>query len=134
VETSEWKEFVDEVKAQWKMLWRERIDDKIRAEGIANREYSELFVEQGLVVIATRDYKPPDFFEILHRHMSPEMISAVVPPHPSVGGWRKFIKGFISKPKQFTRRGRPIPQEVKRRGKQQLKKGGRGWLHFKLRE
>ncbi len=134
METSEWKEFVDEVKAQWKMLWRERIDDKIRAEGIANRDYSMLFVDQGLVVIATRDYKPPDFFEILQRHMSPEMIGAVVPSHPSVGGWRKFIKSFISKPKQFTRRGRPIPQEVKHKGKQQLKKGGRGWLHFKLRE
>ena len=134
METLEWKEFVDGVKAQWKMLWRERIDDKIRAEGIANRDYSKLFVEQGLVVVATRDYKPPDFFEILQRHMSPEMISAVVPPHPSVGGWRRFIKSFISKPKQFTRRGRPIPSEVKRKGKQQLKKGGRGWLHFRLRE
>ena len=132
--TSDWKEFVDEVKGQWKMLWRERIDDKVRAEGIANQDYSMLFVEQGLVVVATRDYKPLDFFEILQRHMSPEMIGAVVPPHPSVGGWRKFVRDFISKRKRFTRRGRPIPQEAKRGGKQQLKKGGRGWLHFKLRE
>ena len=134
METSDWKEFVDEVKGQWKLLWRERIDDKVRAEGIANQDYSMLFVEQGLVVVATRDYKPLDFFEILQKHMSPEMIGAVVSPHPSVGGWRKFVKSFISKPKQFTRRGRPIPQEAKHRGKQQLKKGGRGWLHFKLRE
>lgn len=131
--TSEWKEFVAELKTQWKMLWRERIDDKIIAEGIANRNYSMLFVEQGLVVIATRDYKAPDFFEILQRHMTPEMINTVIPPNPSVGGWRKFIKSFISKPKQFTKRGRPIPSKLKCKEKQQLKKGGRGWLHFKMR-
>ena len=134
METAEWKEFVDELKAQWKMLWRERIDDKIRAEGIAKQDYSKLFVERGLVVIASRNYRPPDFFEILQRHMSPEMISVVVPPHPSVGGWRKFVKNFIYKPRQFTKRGRPIPREAKHMEKQQLKKGGRGWLHFRMRK
>lgn len=133
METSEWKKLVDELKTQWKMLWRERIDDRIKAEGIANRDYSILFVERGLVVIASRDYKPPDFFEILQRHMSPEVTSAVVPPHPSVGGWRKFIRNFINKPQQFTKRGRPIPSKPKCIKRQQLKKGGRGWLHFRMR-
>ena len=131
METSEWKEFVDEVKAQWKMLWRERIDDKTRAEGIADRDYSLLFVERGLVVIATRDYKPTDFLEILQRHTSPEIASAVVPPYPSVGGWKRFIRNSISKPKQSTKKGRQIPQ-VKHKERQQLKKGGRGWLHFRM--
>ncbi|MGD8506065.1 MAG: hypothetical protein PVF15_05310 [Candidatus Bathyarchaeota archaeon] len=133
METEEWKQFVDEIKTQWKALWRERINDKTKAEGIANRDYSMLFVEQGLVVIATRDFKPPDFFEILGRHMSPEMIGIVVPPHPSVGGWRKFVKNFISKPKQFTKRGRPIPPKPKNKDQQQLRKSGRGWIHFRMR-
>lgn len=133
MDTEDWKELVDELKIQWKTMWRERIDDKVRAEGIANRDYSMLFVERGLVVIATRDYKQLDFFEILKRHMSPEIISTVVPPNPSVGGWRKFVKNFISKPKQFTKRGRPIPSQLKRKEKQQLKKGGRGWLHYRMR-
>lgn len=133
METSEWKEFVDEVKAQWKMLWRERIDDKVRAEGIADRDYSMLFVERGLVIVATKDYKPMDFVEILHQHIPVEVSDRVIPPNPSVGGWRKFVKDYISKKKGFTKRGRPIPREVKLRKKQQLKKGGRGWLHFRLR-
>ena len=54
---------MDELKTRWKMLWRERIDDKIRAEGIAKQDYSKLFVARGLVVIATRNYKPMDFVE-----------------------------------------------------------------------
>lgn len=133
METSEWKEFVDELKIRWKMLWRERIDDKIRAEGIANRDYSELFVERGLVIVATKDYKPLDFVEILQKHIPVEVSDRVVPPNPSVGGWRRFIRVYISKRRRFTRRGRPIPREVRLREKQQLKKRGRGWLHFRMK-
>lgn len=133
METKEWKQFVDEIRAQWKTLWRERIDDKIKAEGIASRDYSMLFVEQGLVVTATRDFKPPEFLEILERHMSPETISTVVPPHPFVGGWRKFIKNSISKPKQFTKRGRSIPSKPRGKDQQQPKSSGKGWLHFRMR-
>jgi hypothetical protein len=29
------KEFVDELKAEWKKLWCERLDDKVRVEGVA---------------------------------------------------------------------------------------------------
>lgn len=134
METSEWKEFVDELKAQWKMLWRERIDDKIRGEGIANRDYSSLFVEQGLVVVATRHYKPLDFVEILQKHVPFEMSGRVVPSDPIVGGWRKFIRDYVGKQRRFTKRGRPIPRETRQKGKQHLKKGGKGWLHFRLRE
>jgi len=133
VETSEWKEFVDELKARWKMLWRERIDDKIRAEGIANRDYSKLFVERGLVIVATKDYKPLDFVEILQQHIPFEVSDRVVPPNPSVGGWRKFIRAYISKQRRFTKRGRPIPREARHKERQQLKKRGRGWLHFRMK-
>jgi hypothetical protein len=127
-----WKELVDELKIEWKTMWRERIDDRIRAEGIANKDYLKLFVERGLVIVATKDYKPLSFREILQRYIPPEVGERVIPPHPSVGGWRKFIKDYVNKPKQFTKRGRPVPQQTKHRGKQQLKKGGRGWLHFRM--
>lgn len=131
METLGWKEFADELKKQWRTLWRSRIDDRVRAEGIADKDYSLLFVERGLVVVATRSYKPLDFVEILQRHMPPEVYDHVVPPSPSVGGWGKFVRHFMSKQKRFTRRGRPIPSEPKRKKKQQCKKGGRGWLHFR---
>jgi hypothetical protein len=36
-------------------LWKERFDDKVRAEGVANRDYSSLFVEKGTVIFATRN-------------------------------------------------------------------------------
>jgi hypothetical protein len=127
------KELIDELRVEWKRLWRERIDDKIRAEGIANRDYSKLFVERGLVIVATKDYKPLNFREILQRYIPSDISDRVIPPHPAVGGWRKFIRDYISNRRQFTKRGRLIPREAKNEKKQQLKKGGRGWLHFKMK-
>ena len=132
METTEFKDFIEELKKQWKKLWRERFDDKIRAEGIANQDYHILFIERGLVIIATRDYKPLDFIEILQRHKPPDVGDEVIPPSSSVGGWGKFARDFISKQKRFIRRGRPVPSEPKHKGKQQHKKGGRGWLHFRM--
>ena len=130
METSDLKEFVDELRGQWKLLWRNRIDDKVRAEGIASRDYSKLFVEQGTVITATRDYKPPDFVEILQQHVSSDA-EKLVPPNPAVGGWGKFIRSAISKRKSVARRRAP-PEPDRKRG-QQPKKGGRGWLHFRIR-
>ena len=40
------KEIRENLKSQWKDMWQERIDDKVRAEGIADKDYSMLFVEQ----------------------------------------------------------------------------------------
>ena len=130
METPGLKEFVDELKGQWKLLWRNRIDDKVRAEGIANQDYSNLFVEQGTVIVATRDYKPPDFVEILQRHVSSDA-EKLVPPDPAVGGWGKFIRSAISKRKSVARKR--APPEPDRKRDQQLKKGGRGWLHFRMK-
>ena len=127
--TSEWKEFVEELRKQWATLWRERIDDKVRAEGIANRDYDKLFVERGLVILATRDFKPLSFTEVLQRQKPPDMGDAG-PPSPSVGGWGKFARDVLSKQKRFTRKVRPIPPEPRRDEKQQRKKSGRGWLHL----
>jgi len=129
VETLEWKELVDELKRQWGAMWRERIDDKVRAEGIAKKDYEKLFVERGLVIVATRNFKPLSFSEVLERHKPSDMVDAF-PPNPSVGGWGKFVRDVLSREKRRTIRARPRPPEPKRDEKQQLKKGGRGWLHF----
>jgi hypothetical protein len=130
VETSGLKEFVDELRGEWKLLWRDRIDDRVRAEGIANQVYSRLFVERGTVIVATRDYKPPDFVEILKKHISSDA-EKLVPPNPAVGGWGKFMRSVFRKTRGQTRR--PAPPEPERREDQQLKKGGRGWLHFRMK-
>ena len=122
----------DKIKNQWKGMWRERIEDRVRAEGIAKQDYPLLFVERGTVIIATRDYKPLSFNEILQQHLSSSTEGKgkdVVPPNPFIGGWRKFIREVISKQKRFTLRRRASSPEPKSRKKQPLKKGGRGWMH-----
>jgi len=123
---------VDDVRKEWRLLWRERIDDRVRAEGIANRDYSLLFVEGGTVIVATRDFKPLDLREILCMHEVQD-VERVVSPHPSVGGWGKFMRTVLKGQKRTRRRPeRPAPPR-KRKKNQQLKKGGRGWLHYSMK-
>jgi hypothetical protein len=131
VEITAQQEIISELKAQYKMLWRERIDDKVRAEGIANRDYSMLFVEKGTVIFATRDFKPLNFKEILDQHKVVD-VNRVVPPSPHVGGWGKFIRTEIASQKRYgrVRQTRQYLDDKKQR--QYLKKGGRGWLHYEL--
>jgi len=120
----------DDVKVEWKLLWRDRIDDKVRAEGIANRSYLLLFVERGTVIVATRDFKPLSLKEILLLH-EVQNVEQFVPPHPSVGGWRKFGRTVLNQ----QRRVRDWEGPVSRRNRKkslQLKKGGRGWLHYRM--
>jgi hypothetical protein len=129
MEKSDMKEFVDELRVDWKDLWRNRVDDKMRAEGIAKKDYSKLFVEQGTVIMATRDFKPLEFFDIVEEYLEFET-SKALPPNPTVGGWGKFVKNNIRKQKQPTRRTYIPPKPTPKKG-QQKKKGGRGWLHNK---
>lgn len=128
METNQMKEFVDELKGQWKDLWQNRFEDKVRAEGIAQKEYSNLFVERGTVIMATRDFRPLDFFDIVQHHLSFDA-EKVVPPNSTIGGWGKFVRNKICKNKN--RKYIP-PKQTHKKGKQ-LKKGGRGWLHSKMR-
>lgn len=124
------KELVDELRRQWRAMWRQRIDDRLRAEGIADSDYPLLFVDRGTVIIATRKFRPPDFFEILQKHNNGDgSVGCVVPPSPSVGGWGRFIRTVLRRQRCLGRRERLRPEPV-RRERQQLKKGGRGWLHF----
>jgi len=133
-ETADIQVLVDDVRKEWKLLWRDRIDDKARAEGMANRNFALLFVERGTVIIATRDFKLLDLKEILRVHRV-EDAERFVPPHPSVGGWRKFARTVISTQKRV-RRAQRLQESasclVSRRRNLQLKKGGRGWLHCRV--
>lgn len=123
------KELVEELKTQWRRLWRERIDDKVRAEGIANNDYSKLFVEKGTVIFATRNFTLPSFRDILEQN-DIENVSRFILPIPQVGGWRKFMKTTIPRQKPFKGTRRTLQYLDVGKERQQLKKGGRGWLHL----
>ena len=106
------KELVEKLKVQWKLLWSERFNDKVRAEGVSVSDYTSLRVERGTIIHATRDFKAISFKEILDQN----------------GGWNKFVKT------QITSRGsqknkRALSDVPKKQIVQQPKKGGRGWLH-----
>ena len=121
------KEVVEELKVEWKRLWLERFDDKVKAEGIAIQDYFSLFVDRGTVIHATRDFKALIFKEILEQHQI-ENADRYILPQKEVGGWNKFIKQQItSKNHSKTKRGELC--EAEKKEKQQPKKGGRGWLH-----
>lgn len=135
----EWKSFVEELRRQWRLLWRERIEDKVRAEGIASKDFELLFVDRGTVVVATRCYKPLIFREILEQYEAPyEVKVKQEAPPPHVGGWRKFgreIAALRSKTSLRDKKRTWHKDEAKNKRKHslQLKKGGRGWLHIKIK-
>ncbi|MEM2569775.1 MAG: hypothetical protein QXR84_08510 [Candidatus Bathyarchaeia archaeon] len=126
----EWRNLVKELKAEWKMLWRTRIDDRVRAEGVASRDFLRLFVDKGTVILATRDCKPPSFHEIL-KHYMPEIAAQHFNISPHVGGWGKFIREFI-RGQSGKRENREDPSRFRKKVNLQRKKGGRGWLHYTL--
>jgi hypothetical protein len=128
MEKSDVKDFVDELRTDWKDLWQNRLDDKLRAEGIAKKDYFKLFVERGTVIMATRDFKPLDFFDIVQTYLEFDA-DKFVPPNSTIGGWGKFIRNNMRKQKKSTRLAPPKPTSKKG---QQQKKGGRGWLHARL--
>jgi hypothetical protein len=121
------KKQVDELKVEWKLMWRERFNDRSRAEGISVANYASLRVEQGTVIHATRDFKALNFKEILEQHMV-ERPDRFIQPHPNEGGWRKFIKTKII---NNDLKNKPIDSisEIKKNVGQQPKKNGHGWLH-----
>ena len=118
---------VKDIKKEWKQLWLTRIDDKVRAEGVANKAFPLCFVEQGTVIVATRDYKPPQLKDVLKMNRIQDAERIAGPP-PTVGGWRKFAYTFLNKQ---TRNRRFILKNQRRDQvtSLQLKKGGRGWIH-----
>ena len=122
------KEMVEELRIHWKKLWQERVDDKVRAEGVATADYCDLFVEKGTIIHATRDFKALNFKEILEQHQIAN-VDRLISPNPQIGGWNKFIKLSITN-QRLRRKRRAELYCVEKKKKQQPKKGGRGWLHL----
>ncbi len=124
------KKLVEELKAQWKQLWSERLNDKVRAEDISGSNYECLQVERGTIIHASRDFKPLNFKEVLEQHKvaNPE---AYVAPSVEVGGWTKFAKKEIIAQAKQQRTASQRNQPVSKKAALQSKKGGRGWLHKK---
>lgn len=118
----------EELKTQWKKLWRDRFDDKQRAEGIADNDYPTLFVEKGTVIFATKKFKMPNFVEILQLN-GIDNAGRFIQPNPNTGGWGKFIRTTITSRKLPEKGRRAHQYEIEKKKPQQLKKGGRGWLH-----
>ena len=115
-----------ELRVEWAELWRTRLDDALRAEGISVREFERLFVERGEILFATRDFKAVSFRSILERHMGSDA-AARLSPEPVVGGWGRFIREYFVQPRDSQKRYRP---EVKVDASQQKRKNGRGWLNL----
>ena len=118
---------VEEIKEEWRHLWLERIDDKVRAEGVASRSFPLCLVDQGTVILATRDFKPFNLKEILSLNRV-QNIERVIGPPPTVGGWHKFARTVLNKQ---SRNHRSIfeKSQSNRIKNLQSKKGGRGWMH-----
>jgi len=126
---SDHEEIISELKTQWKTLWKDRIDDGIRAEGIAKEDYSMLFIEKGTVIFATRDFKAENLKEILELH-GIHKIDRIIPPNPHAGGWSKFIRTAIKNQRITGQRTQAYQRTKDKKQNQQLKRGGKGWLHF----
>ena len=121
------KKLVEELKGEWKLMWSERFNDKVKAEGVSVANYASLRVEKGTVIHATRDFKALNFKEILEQHKV-EQPERFIQPHPEIGGWNKFIKTKITNPTQKSK-CTVSDTNVKKGIRQQHKKNGRGWLH-----
>jgi len=127
------REFVDDLRQEWKLMWRSRLDDKVRAESIADKTYQRLFVDRGLILFATRLFKPPEFKEILEKHLTP-MEAEMLNPNPVRGGIRRFIREYIQVQSKATSKRREETRAALEDMKQhqQHKHGGRGWLHLSM--
>ena len=125
------KKLIEDLKVQWKLLWSERYDDKLLAEGVSVSNYDILRVERGLIIHATRNFKALSFKEILEQQKV-ENPERYIQPDIRVGGWNKFIKTEIT-PRTCQRSKRVASYVAEtssiKRELQQPKKGGRGWLH-----
>ncbi|MBS7635392.1 hypothetical protein KEJ34_07945 [Candidatus Bathyarchaeota archaeon] len=122
-------EFLRKLKDEWGLMWRERFDDKVRAESVATRDYPLLLMDRGFIIFATRDFRPLRFSEILDYWASQNMVYA---PSPEVGGWGKFIRTIITRSGRRRMNDYAVSPRRNNEGRQ-LKKGGRGWLHASLK-
>jgi hypothetical protein len=119
-------EFRRRLKEEWRRLWRERFDDKVRAEGVASHDYPLVFTDRGHVIFATRGTRAPSFSDIIEYWKAH---GRVYSPDLSVGGWGKFLRTELKKLVHNRAGMFEVDHTKVERSKQQLKKGGRDWLH-----
>lgn len=121
-----------DIREAWTQLWRNRIDDKVRAESIANRDYFLLFIDRGTVIVATKDFKPVNFKEILRLHGLNNDQLRQLPPS-SEGGFGKFARTVLNKQKRFRKLDDKSSKKTRKHSKSQPKKNQTGWLHFRMK-
>jgi hypothetical protein len=117
-------EFRRKLKDEWKLLWQERYDDKLRAEGVAVKDYPLLLMERGRVVFASRQARTPSFSDVFEYWA---LKGNVYSPNPDVGGWGKFVRTHVGSRRETYKKVNSSLEKTER--KQQLRKNGRGWLH-----
>lgn len=117
---------VNEIRIQWKLMWNEHFNDKVKAEGVSTNDYPTLFVGQGTIINATRDFKALNFKDILRQQKveNPDRYQ----PDKYVGGWNKFIKTNIVAATKTKNSSKTAPFKP---SSNQAKKSGRGWLNMK---
>ena len=126
------KEFVNELRREWKTMWRAKFEDKVRAEGIADKNYELLFVERGLVLFDSRTLKALEFHEILEKHLTPELAERFN-PNPVRGGIGKFIKDYITVRNNVKKKMREETRtDLKTLNQAQQSNEGKGWLHLSM--
>lgn len=118
--------FRGKVKEEWGLLWKERFDDRVRAEAVSVRDYPLVFTSRGHVIFATRDAKVLSFSQIMAVYASQGLVYS---PDPDVGGWGKFVRTHVGRAVHQRARAFVNGQSKCEKDGQQLKKGGRGWLH-----
>jgi len=117
-EQREQNTFLQKLNEEWKLLWRERFDDKSGAEGVAARDYPLVLVERGCVVFAVRDAKTPSFSDVVNHWAAQGKVYA---PDPASGGWGKFIRKHVKRVTPST--DTSFKEKQTSRQRQQSKKG-----------
>lgn len=120
-------EFRKKLKKEWKLMWTERFDDAVKAEGIVTRDYPLLFMDRGSVIFASRDARTPNLKEIDEFWQAQ---GAVYAPNPAMGGWGKFMRTQILGVRNSRARVSDLESSFAR-DKQQMRKDGKGWLHIR---
>jgi hypothetical protein len=119
-------DFLRRLREEWGLLWKERFDDRVRAEGVSTRDYQMVFAARGQVIFASRDAKTPCFSDVVASYTSQGLVYS---PEPRVGGWGRFIQAELKRAVHSRARSFVADRPKDEKEKQHLKKGGRGWLH-----
>ncbi len=118
----------EKLKILWRELWTDQLIDKQHAEEMASREFSDLFIERGTVLRGPGNCVNLTLTDVLKKH---QLSSNLLPAHPSIGGYNLFIKNSIrSKRLSHVDTLKSSNEYSKVAKPRQLKKNGKGWIHF----